>query len=100
IDAVFLSASQQRKTRAGRSFEHHIAAALTAGRIRFVAQAVTGGRRPDFVMPDLAQLKNRRRARGDALVLAAKTTLRERWKQVSSERINCEVFLATVDDRI
>lgn len=100
IDAVFLSASQQRKTRAGRSFEHHISAALTAGRIRFVEQAVTGGRRPDFVMPDLEQLHNRRRAREDALVLAAKTTLRERWKQVSSERLNCDVFLATVDDRV
>lgn len=100
IDAVFLSASQQRKTRAGRSFEHHIAAALTAGRIRFVEQAVTGGRRPDFVMPDLEQLHNHNRAREGALVLAAKTTLRERWKQVSSERLNCDVFLATVDDRV
>lgn len=100
IDALFLSASQQRKTRAGRSFEHHIAAALKGGRIRFVEQAVTGGRRPDFVMPDLNQLHDSRRAREDALVLAAKTTLRERWKQVSSERLNCEVFLATVDDRV
>ena len=100
IDAVFLSASQQRKTRAGRSFEHHIAAALATGRVRFVEQAVTGGRRPDFVMPDLEQLNNRTRAREEALVLAAKTTLRERWKQVSSERLNCDVFLATVDDRV
>lgn len=100
IDAVFLSASQQRKTRAGRSFEHHIAAALTAGGVRFVEQAVTGGRRPDFVMPDLAQLQNRKRARQDALVLAAKTTLRERWKQVTTESLNCEAFLATVDDRV
>lgn len=100
IDAVFLSASQQRKTRAGRSFEHHIAAALTAGGVRFVEQAVTGGRRPDFVMPDLAQLQNRKRAREDALILAAKTTLRERWKQVAMESLNCDVFLATVDDRV
>lgn len=100
IDAVFLSASQQRKTRAGRSFEHHIAAALTAGGIRFVEQAVTGGRRPDFVMPDVRQLHSRHRAREDALVLAAKTTLRERWKQVITESLNCDVFLATVDDRV
>lgn len=100
IDRVFLSASQQRKTRAGRSFEHHIAACLEAGRVRFTEQAVTGGRRPDFVMPDLPTLKSKRRAYGDALVLAAKTTLRERWKQVSSERLNCDVFLATVDDRV
>lgn len=100
IDGLFLSASQQRKTRAGRSFEHHIAAALKTGDIKFVEQAVTGGRRPDFVMPDLKQLGTSKRAYGDALVLAAKTTLRERWKQVSSERLNCDVFLATVDDRV
>ena len=100
IDRVFLSASQQRKTRAGRSFEHHISASLEAGKVRFVEQAVTGGRRPDFVMPDLKTLNSRRRLPHEALVLAAKTTLRERWKQVSSERLNCDVYLATVDDRV
>lgn len=100
IDRVFLSASQQRKTRAGRSFEHHIAASLAAGNVRFVEQAVTGGRRPDFVMPDLETLRKPGRLPIEALVLAAKTTLRERWKQVTSERLNCDVFLATVDDRV
>lgn len=100
IDAVLLSASQQRKTRAGRSFEHHIAAALTAGNVRFQEQAVTGGRRPDFVLPDLSTLRQKKRERSAAMVLAAKTTLRERWKQVSSEQLNCDVFLATVDDRV
>lgn len=100
IDAVLLSASQQRKTRAGRSFEHHIAAALEAGNVLYQEQAVTGGRRPDFVMPDLLTLSSKTRSRSDALVLAAKTTLRERWKQVSSERLNCDVYLATVDDRV
>lgn len=100
IDRVFLSASQQRKTRAGRSFEHHIAASLRAGGIKHVEQAVTGGRRPDFVMPDLQTLKSKNRSYGEALILSAKTTLRERWKQVSSERLNCDVFLATVDDRV
>lgn len=100
IDRIFLSASQQRKTRAGRSFEHHIAASLKAGRVRFVEQAVTGGRRPDFVMPDLPALRSKKRTYGEALVVAAKTTLRERWKQVTSEKLNCDVLLATVDDRV
>lgn len=101
LDAVFLSASQQRKTRAGRSFEQHIAAALRAGNIRFEEQAVTGGRRPDFVLPDVLTLRlGQKRAFEEALVLAAKTTLRERWKQVSREAFHCAVFLATVDDRV
>lgn len=34
------------------------------------------------------------------MVLSAKTTLRERWKQVAMEKFNCALFLATVDDRV
>jgi hypothetical protein len=100
LDAVFLSASQQRKTRAGRSFEFHIGAVLTEGRIRFEEQAITGGRRPDFVLPDLETLKRKNRLEEEALVVAAKTTLRDRWKGLSSEALRCRVYLATVDDRV
>ncbi len=101
LDAIFLSASQQRKTRAGRSFEFHIATMLRDGRIRYAEQAVTGGRRPDFVLPDVRTFRlGNTRTYDEALVLSAKTTLRERWKQVSREGFNCAVFLATVDDRV
>ena len=101
LDAVFLSASQQRKTRAGRSFENHIARTLKDGRIRYEEQAILGGRRPDFVLPDVATLRlGDSRPFLDALVLSAKTTLRERWKQITRERFNSEIFLATVDDRV
>ncbi len=100
LDSVFLSASQQRKTRAGRSFEFHIGAFFADGRIRFEEQAITGGRRPDFILPDLATLKQKSRSENDALVVAAKTTLRDRWKGLSSEALHCRVYLATVDDRV
>lgn len=101
LDAVFLSASQQRKTRAGRSFENHIARTLRDGRIRHQEQAILGGRRPDFVLPDVHTLKLcDARPFEDALVLSAKTTLRERWKQVTRERFNSAIFLATIDDRV
>lgn len=101
LDAVFLSASQQRKTRSGRSFENHLARTLRDGRIRFEEQAVLGGRRPDFVLPNKCVLGLRdSRPYLDALVLSAKTTLRERWKQITHERFNCAIFLATVDDRV
>ncbi len=100
LDATFLSASQHRKSRAGRSFEQHIARLLRDGRIAFEEQAVTGGRRPDFVLPSLVVLKTENRTFEDAMVLSAKTTLRERWKQVAMEKFNCALFLATVDDRV
>lgn len=101
LDAVFLSASQQRKTRAGRSFENHLATTLKDARIAFEEQAVLGGRRPDFVLPNKPVLGLREsRPFIDALILSAKTTLRERWKQITHERFHCAIFLATVDDRV
>lgn len=100
LDATFLSASQHRKSRAGRSFEQHIARLLIDGGISFEEQAVTGGRRPDFVLPSLVKLRSRSRTFQEALVLSAKTTLRERWKQITMEKFNAELFLATVDDRV
>lgn len=100
LDATFLSASQHRKSRAGRSFEHHISAMLRAGKIPFEEQAVTGGRRPDFVLPSLSSLENEAKCETEALILSAKTTLRERWKQVTLENFKSPIFLGTVDDRI
>lgn len=101
MNSIFLSASQQRKSRAGKSFEAHLAAMLRAGGVKFEAQAILGQRRPDFVLPNQATValdKNRRYE--DAAILSAKTTLRERWKQITHERFNCAIFLATVDDRV
>lgn len=100
LNAIFLSASQTRKSRAGRSFEHHVARLLRDGQVLFQEQAVTGGSRPDFVMPNVIVLKQTVRTYDDALVLSLKTTLRERWKQVPMEKLNCALFLATVDDRV
>lgn len=101
MDALFLSASQQRKSRAGKSFESHLAAMLKAGGVRFEAQAILGQRRPDFVLPDQATVAlDTQRRYEDAAILSAKTTLRERWKQITHERFNCAIFLATVDDRV
>lgn len=100
LDATFLSASQHRKSRAGRSFEQHIARVLQDGNIPFEEQAVTGGRRPDFVLPSLVTLQSLERQFDEAAVLSAKTTLRERWKQVTLEKFNAALFLATVDDRV
>lgn len=96
LDAIFLSAAQTRKSRAGRSFEHHMQRLLMDGRIRHQEQVVLGGRRPDFVLPDVKSLDRK----GDAIIVSLKTTLRERWKQVGMERSGCDVFLATVDDRV
>jgi hypothetical protein len=94
---VMLDASQQRKTRVGAGFEAHIRRMLQAGQIPHAEQAVVSTRRPDFVLPNKSLYISKSH---DAMVLAAKTTLRERWKQVPMEQRNCTVFLATMDEKV
>jgi hypothetical protein len=57
-------------------------------------------KRPDFVLPSLTWLKAPPAGQSNGLILSAKTTLRERWKQVEREMQGCELFLATVDENI
>lgn len=103
IDAIMLSASQQRKSRAGYSFEHQIEAMLTAAAVPFGKQVVMDAtkRRPDFVLPSLPHFRRPLKGAERGLILSAKTTLRERWKQVESEMGGgADLFLATVDENI
>lgn len=96
LDSIFLSAAQTRKSRAGLSFEHHVERLFKDGRVRYEAQVVFGGRRPDFVLPGIKELN----LKGDAVIVSLKTTLRERWKQLALEKPLGAIFLATVDDRV
>lgn len=101
IDRIMLSASQQRKSRAGYSFEHQIEAMLVAGKIPFAKQVVMDAKkRPDFVLPSLKHLRADLKGPAKGLILSAKTTLRERWKQVEREMGGSDLFLATVDETI
>jgi hypothetical protein len=98
--SVFKSASQKRVSRAGRSFELHLSTVMRNGEIAFDAQVKHNGRRPDFVLPGAHALKANESNPGRAYILSAKTTLKERWKQIVLEDYNCPVFLATLDERI
>lgn len=101
IDALMLSASQQRKSRAGYSYEHHIEALLISGGIPFEKQVVIESKkRPDFILPSLKYLNSNSEDAATALILSAKTTLRERWKQVEREMKGKRLFLTTVDENI
>jgi hypothetical protein len=101
LDKIMLSAAQQRKSRAGYSFEHHIETLLVDGGIPHEVQVIIESKkRPDFVLPSFAVYNKKNRPHGHALVLSAKTTLRERWKQVTGEIKNCDLYLATVDENI
>lgn len=100
VDALMLSASQQRKSRAGYSYEHHIEAMLAGGGIPFEKQVIIASRkRPDFILPSLAVFQKPDDAH-PGLILSAKTTLRERWKQVEREKGKQELYLTTVDENV
>ena len=92
-----LNASQQRKSRVGTGFETHIRSLLDAGSVPYAEQRVVSSLRPDFVLPSVELYQS---SSPDALVLSAKTTLRERWKQVTMEKRGCPVFLATMDEKV
>jgi hypothetical protein len=101
VDRYMLSAGQQRKARAGVSFEHHIERMLSDGMVPFRKQVVIQARkRPDFVLPSFEHLTNPPTGKDRGLILSAKTTLRERWKQVEREMHGSELFLGTVDENI
>ncbi len=76
----------RRKSRAGKSLEHHLAAIFDANGIDYSPQAVTEGKKkPDFLFPSQAAYHNASFSTDRLISLAAKTTCKDRWRQVLSE---------------
>ena len=76
----------RRKSRAGKSLEHHLSAVFEGNDIQYTAQAVTeGNKRPDFLFPSQATYHNAAFPTEKLISLAAKTTCKDRWRQVINE---------------
>ena len=76
----------RRKSRAGKSLEHHLAAVFDGNQITYTAQAVTeGNKKPDFIFPSQAAYHNMTFPVDKLASLAAKTTCKDRWRQVINE---------------
>lgn len=81
-----LSLLNSRKSRAGKGFENQIGAILTANGLLFQEQVKTeGSKRPDFVFPSGAAYHDMGRSPDKLVVLAAKTTCKDRWRQILTE---------------
>jgi len=77
---------QRRKSRAGFSLEHHLAAMFKVFGLQFDAQGFTEGRKkPDFIFPGTTAYQDKGFDAGKLFVLAAKTTCKDRWRQVMNE---------------
>lgn len=76
----------RRKSRAGKSLENHLAAIFDGNNIRYTAQGTTEGKKkPDFIFPSAEDYHNMEFSVEKLCVLAAKTTCKDRWRQILSE---------------
>jgi hypothetical protein len=97
LDKFFLGLTQGRRARAGKAFEFVIKDLIGRLGYPFTPQAVINGQ-PDFLMPSEEHF---RRHAMDAIILTAKRTLRERWRQIVTEGTRgLGFFLATIDEKI
>jgi hypothetical protein len=77
---------QRRKARAGRSLELQLARILDEERVAYSPQPETeSGHRPDFVLPSIERYRQAQSGAPDLAMLAAKSTLRDRWRQILRE---------------
>ena len=76
----------RRKSRAGKSLEHHLAAVFDENGVKYTAQAVTErNKRPDFIFPSESAYHDFSFPVSKITSLAAKTTCKDRWRQILNE---------------
>lgn len=92
----------RRKSRAGKSLEHHLSAIFQEFQLAFETQKSTEGKKkPDFIFPGSDAYRNKNFDNRNLFVLAAKTTCKDRWRQVVTEanRVTTK-YLFTLQDGI
>ena len=76
----------RRKSRAGKSLENHLSAIFDNNNIAYTAQAITEGKKkPDFLFPSDKAYHNKDFPVQKIVSLAAKTTCKDRWRQIINE---------------
>lgn len=89
--AFSLGVQNRRKARAGQALENHLEAVFTAQRIRYARGVETENRnRPDFLFPGQEEYRDAAFPAGRLTMLGAKSTLKDRWRQVLSEALRIE----------
>ncbi|MBN2529764.1 MAG: restriction endonuclease [Deltaproteobacteria bacterium] len=81
-----LSVQNRRKSRAGYALENHLLALFTQLQIDYGYNVVTEhASRPDFIFPGLQMYQNESFPTERLTMLGAKTTCKDRWRQVLAE---------------
>lgn len=109
IYQLCLSNTQSRRSRAGKEFEHIIELIFIGAGVPLDSQGNIGkdyfvekglGKLVDTVSPGVTEFEINKR---NAVLISAKTTLRERWQEVPEEMGRTgarEMFLATLDEKV
>lgn len=89
VDALLkfsLSVHNRRRVRAGLAFENHIRAILERNDLRYsFKKRITGDGEPDFLFPGIDEYSDLAFDEAHLTMLAAKTTCKDRWRQVLHE---------------
>ncbi len=97
-----MSFQQRRKSRAGSALENHLEAVFGAHGVTYSRTAVTENNlRPDFVLPSIQHYRDATFPAARLTVLAAKTTCKDRWRQILNEAARVEIkHLLTLEPSI
>ncbi|MEA2016204.1 MAG: type II restriction endonuclease [Actinomycetota bacterium] len=97
FDKFFLSLSQSRRSRSGKTFESITNSLFKSLNYPFNEQILINGKH-DFLMPSE---KHYRENPLDCIIFTTKRTLRERWRQIVTEGTRgLGFYLATIDEKI
>lgn len=81
-----LSVQNRRKSRMGYSLQNQLAALFDLHKLKYELQGLTEGKnRPDFLFPSSQSYHDANFAPSPLAMLGAKSSLKERWRQVLTE---------------
>ncbi len=89
IEVLIKSANtilNRRKSRAGKSLEHHLEEIFKIAKLTFQTQVTTeNNKKPDFLFPNIEAYNNPSFDEQKLIFLASKTTCKDRWRQILNE---------------
>ena len=97
-----LSILNRRKSRAGHSFENILIYIFQKHKLSFSNNGITeNNNKPDFIFPGVEQYHDSGFDKKKLVMLAAKTSLRDRWRQIIPEANNIHIkHLITLEPSI
>jgi len=82
----------RRKSRAGKSLENHLTEIFNVSQVKFASQPHTEkAKKPDFIFPSEEAYHDKKFPAENLVFLGAKTTCKDRWRQVINEADRIEV---------